>query len=226
MPLIALEGIDASGKATQTQLLIDQLRARDLRAAALSFPRYGETVFGAMIADYLNGKFGALATVAPQFAALLFAGDRLESRGLITQLAAESHVVVFDRYVASNLAHQAARVEVDQQRDFIAWLDQVEHGVYQLPRVDLTILLDVPVMLAAQMQITKRKRDYTDKPADLHEADLSYLQATSDVYNLLAAEDHGGRWQRIACVDADGQLRDPAIISAEIWASVAPFIEA
>ena len=56
-------------------------------------------------------RSGRLGQVHPFFASLLFAGDRFESRNLLTEALGSHDVVVLDRYVASNIAHQAARLD-------------------------------------------------------------------------------------------------------------------
>src|SRR5688572_20101820 len=63
--ILAIEGLDASGKNTQTQLLTARARGAGLSVGTLAFPRYGETLFAASVADYLNGKFGDLTAVDP-----------------------------------------------------------------------------------------------------------------------------------------------------------------
>ena len=72
--LIAIEGIDGSGKGTQARRLVDQLASEDVTTALLSFPRYDDTRFGSLIGDYLNGRYGNLEQVHPMLASLLFAG--------------------------------------------------------------------------------------------------------------------------------------------------------
>ena len=52
--LIAIEGLDQSGKATQAQLLRDQLRQGGTRARLVSFPDYGTSI-GEEIARALQG---------------------------------------------------------------------------------------------------------------------------------------------------------------------------
>src|SRR5216684_4178204 len=55
--LIALEGIDGSGKRTQLDLLASELDARGLATFRISFPRY-ESFCGELVGRYLNGEFG------------------------------------------------------------------------------------------------------------------------------------------------------------------------
>src|SRR3712207_3314277 len=107
--LIAIEGIDGSGKGTQARLLRERCRAAGLSAALISFPRYAETRFGRAVGKFLNGRFGTLDQVSPFLAALLYAGDRFESRTLLRESLFANDVVVLNRYVASNVAHQGSK---------------------------------------------------------------------------------------------------------------------
>ena len=132
--LIAIEGIDGSGKGTQASRLVERLDTDGISCSLLSFPRYSETLFGESIGKFLNGDFGPLEAVAPQLAATLYAGDRFESRGMLLEALATQQVVVCDRYVPSNLAHQGSRVEDERQSELIEWIETIEYDVFQLPR--------------------------------------------------------------------------------------------
>src|SRR5580658_10784677 len=107
--LIALEGIDGSGKLTQLDLLARELDARGLATFRISFPRY-ESFFGKLVGSYLNGDFGALDAVDPHFSALLYAGNRLEAKPDLQAALAAGQTIIADRYIGSNLAHQTGRV--------------------------------------------------------------------------------------------------------------------
>lgn len=215
--LIALEGIDGSGKGTQSQRLLQTLRADGHRVALLSFPRYDETFFGRAIGQFLDGRFGSLDQVHPQLAALLFAGDRFESRDVITAALAEHDIVLCDRYVASNIAHQAAKLDQPQRSELQVWIAQLEFEVYALPRPGLTLLLDLPATTAQQLIAHKSARSYTDKAADLQEADAGYLQRVREVYLEMAAADP--RWNRIE-VECSGKLRSIDNVADEVAAVV------
>ena len=218
--LIAIEGIDASGKHTQAALLHDAATNAGLSAALLSFPRYGQTLFAASVADYLNGRFGDLAAVPPQFAALLYAGDRFETRATIAHLLATHDLLICDRYVASNLAYQAARLDPPDQPQLLSWIATVEHDIFALPRADLTFFLDVPVATAAQMLLHKDERTYTKDAADLHERDRTYLARCRTVYLSLASANVGSAWHVEPCVLDDGTLRAPLDIHDGLWRTV------
>lgn len=212
--LIAIEGIDGAGKGTQAERLVAALHERGLRVSSLQFPRYGETSFGTAIGEFLNGRFGTLHEVHPQLAAVLYAGDRFESRSLLLKLLAENDVVVLDRYVGSNLAHQAAKLDGDERVRLIEWIEKVEFGVFELPRPALTILIDMSSQMSRELVSRKAARHYTDREADLQESDLPYLERVRRCYRTLA--DARPDWQLVHGLDHDGSLRTIEDVRCEI----------
>lgn len=211
--LIAIEGIDGSGKGTQAKRLCERLIEFGKTARLISFPRYEHTFFGKVIGEFLNGRFGALDDVHPFFAALLYAGDRFESRAELTQAIDECDFVVLDRYVASNLAHQVTRAEQQDQRELLSRIQTIEHEIYGLPRPQLTVFLELPVEDAQRLIALKTPRSYTDQAADIQESNASYLERVSAGYQLLANDES---WRRVACIGPDG-LRSIDDISDEVW---------
>jgi dTMP kinase len=211
--LIAIEGIDGSGKGTQLQLLQQALRARGVAVHATNFPHY-QSWFGTMVGQFLNGKFGALETVDPHFAALLYAGDRFEAKCELTNALAQGKLVLADRYIASNLAHQTGRVAAAQRPDFIAWLEHLEYNIYGLPREDRVIYLRVPPAQAQALVTQKAARSYTTAKQDIQESSLRHLQDAAEMYDQLAKRPH---WATIECVDrsTDG-MRSAESISADL----------
>lgn len=178
---IVLEGIDGSGKRTQLDFLAGAFEERGVACTKFSFPNYGG-FFGKLVAKFLNGEFGALDEVDPRFSALLYAGDRLESKPSLEAALTSGQTVLADRYIGSNLAHQGARVPREKRAEFIAWLAQLEYEIYRLPPEDLVIYLQVPVAEAHRLIAGKGARDYTKLERDIQESDLAHLQAASDVY--------------------------------------------
>ena len=217
--LVAIEGVDGSGKGTQARQLVDRLANNGISTVLLSFPRYSETLFGESIGRFLNGEFGPLDAVAPQLAATLYAGDRFESRGLLLEALANQQVVVCDRYVPSNLAHQGSRVDDDRQAELIEWIERIEYNVFELPRPDSVVWLDVPPQVSRQLIQKKAPRDYTDKAADLQEDDLEYQFGVHQVYQSLAAD--RSHWIRINGLQEGTELlRTIEQIAEDVWAAV------
>ncbi|MGH9725469.1 MAG: dTMP kinase [Candidatus Acidiferrales bacterium] len=214
---IALEGIDGSGKRTQLALLAEALERRGANLAQISFPNYSG-FFGKLVARFLNGEFGALEAVDAHFSALLYAGDRLESKPAIEAQLSAGRLVLADRYIGSNLAHQGARVPGEKRAEFISWLKQLEYAIYALPQEDLVLYLRVPAEEAHRLVGQKASRDYTHLRRDIQEANLAHLVAAAEVYEQLAAQPN---WVAIDCMDpATGNLRAPGDIHKDVLAAV------
>ena len=214
---MAVEGIDGSGKRTQIDLFSRVLEARGVAHVRYSFPRY-ESSFGRLVARYLNGEFGRLDTVDAHFSALLYAGDRFESKAELEAALAEGKTVLADRYIGSNLAHQTARVSPQRREEFLSWLRRLEYGIYGLPAEDLVIYLRLPAVEAHRLVGLKKAREYTNLQRDLQEADLKHLEQAALVYDRLATEPN---WVTVECFDsAAGELRPPEEIHRAVMGAV------
>jgi dTMP kinase len=219
--LLAIEGIDGAGKGTQAARLAETAAEHGHRVASFSFPLYDDNPFSRAVADYLNGEFGGAGEVHPELAALLYAGDRYHARPQLVQALAENDLVVCDRYVGSNMAHQGGKLSGEARRRLLDWLEEVEYGEFALPRPALVVLLDAPVALARELVSRKGAREYTTLVADIHEADRRHTDATREVYLELAERDG---WHVVSAADSDGGLRDVAEIAADVWAAVEPLL--
>jgi dTMP kinase len=214
---IAFEGIDGSGKRTQLEMLSREMRRHGVAHVCVSFPRY-EGFFGRMVAQYLNGEFGGLSEVDPHFSALLYAGDRLEHKAELERALANGKIVLTDRYIGSNLAHQTARVPPKKQGKFLRWLEELEYRVYGLPRESSVIYLRVPAEKAQQLVGKKGMRKYTRKRRDIQEANLAHLKAAARIYDLLSRRRN---WKVVDCVDKDGrELLSPELIHRRVVAAL------
>jgi dTMP kinase len=219
--LIAIEGIDGAGKGTQAKMLVKNLQGLAMTVETMSFPAYEETEGAKLVARYLNGEFG---DVAPELAAMMFAIDRFENRDQLKLNLESNDAVVLDRYVWSNIAHQTARLKYQpeieehwQRRHFHNWVQTIEFDVFKLPRPSVTVLVDIPVDLAIERIAKKTARLYTDKAADMHEADHSALRIAADAYRQMAV-DH--EWIVVSSVKADGTPKTVDEVATEILLKV------
>jgi dTMP kinase len=215
--LLEIEGIDGSGKGTQAARLAERARSAGWTVGTFSFPTYDGNPFANAVADYLNGEFGTADQVHPELASLLYAADRFHAKPRIVEALATHDLVILDRYVASNAAHQGAKLQGDERRRLLDWLDAVEYGEFGLPRPDRIVLLDAPVALARILVGRKEARSYTALDADIHEADAAHTAATREVYLELAER---GNWVVVSTAGDDGELRDVDEITDEIWEHV------
>ena len=134
---------------------------------------------------YLNGEFGPLEAIDPHLSALLYAGDRLEAKPEIEAALSSGKIVLADRYIGSNMAHQSERVPPDRREEFFAWLKRLEYGLYALPVEDLVIYLRVPVAEAHRLIGEKSARAYTSLKRDIQEADTAIPNKTALIYDPL-----------------------------------------
>ncbi|HEY0939824.1 MAG TPA: hypothetical protein VGE08_06980 [Steroidobacter sp.] len=216
--LIALEGIDGSGKGTQSQLLVDALTKAGIATELFRFPQYETSFFGAEVGRYLHGDYGNLSEVNPKFSALLYALDRFEARDKLAAALAAGKTVICDRYTPSNVAHQSARVAPADRASLAQWIQHVEYEIFRLPKPDIVFLLDSSVASSQSLVKLKEKRSYTDKTHDLQEESKDHLQAALEQFRSLATT--AANWKVIHCIGADGILRTPADIHEELLAFV------
>jgi dTMP kinase len=215
--LVALEGIDGSGKGTQAARLAETATAHGRSVASFSFPLYDENPFSRAVGDYLNGAFGGLDEVHPALAALLYAGDRFHAKPELVAALEANDLVILDRYVASSLAHQGAKLEGAERERLLAWVEEVEFGEFGLPRPDLVVLLDAPATLARELVARKGARSYTGLSHDIHESDTEHGDASREIYLALAARPD---WHVVSTADDAGALRDVDAIAADVWTVV------
>ena len=215
--LIVMEGIDGAGKGTQANLLARAFHERGVPFVKFGFPRY-ESSFGRLIARFLNGEFGPLPAVDAHFSALLYAGDRFEAKADLEAALNSGRAVVTDRYIASNLAHQAARVAAERRAEFISWLRQLEYGIYGLPAEDLVIYLRIPAQEGHRLVGLKSARSYTAMSRDLQESDVLHLREAALVYDQLA---QAPNWVTVDCFDAkSGAHRPPEEIHHDVLEAI------
>ena len=190
--LIVIEGSDGSGKATQTRKLFERLRDLEGKVRRVSFPNY-ESESSALIKMYLRGDFGGLAEdVNPYAAATFYAVDRFAGFFEWKDFYNDGGIVLSDRYVSSNMAYQAAKLNKKSERTkFLAWLEELEYKHFCMPRPALTIFLDMPPEISA---VLRRQRGRED----IHENDAAFMKKTYDIYRELAAKYD---WKVVKCAD-------------------------
>jgi dTMP kinase len=129
---IVLDGIDGTGKTTQTAALADYLKKRGIQALATLEP--GATVAGRLIRQILLNKETKLSKEAEL---LLFCADRAEHQHKIIDTLAVGAWVISDRFLSSSWAYQVWARGAPE-----ALLREItSYTVKRFP--DLTIILDL-----------------------------------------------------------------------------------
>lgn len=174
---VAIEGSDGAGKATQTDKLVKFLRRNGFKVATLSFPRYTDTPAGRMLFEVMKSERAPhydWAHANPKLASLVYAQDRAESKEYILDLIEKNDVLIFDRYVESNLLHQGGKFANEPERmAFASWLYDLEYNHFGLPKPDVTIYLDLPPEVSRARAL--RRAQETGGSLDAVESDMQYV---------------------------------------------------
>lgn len=213
--LIVIEGLDGSGKATQSKLLLESLRAKGVRCEALSFPCYDEE-YSALVRMYLGGRFGDKPGDVNCYAASVFyAVDRYASyKTSWLKGYEEGTVYVADRYTTSNAVYQTSKLPENEWDAFLDWLYDFEYNKLGIPAPDRVIYLDVQPELSETLMAKRYAGDETKK--DIHEKDIEY-QRRSRAAAKYCAEKQG--WHIVECGEG-GVMRSIEDISRDLLSAV------
>ncbi len=214
--LIVIDGGANVGKATQADMLLNRLANEGYLVGKIDFPRYSQNAIGHFIQECLDGTEDTLATLDPKIVAMMYAVDRFESKQQIEEWVQEGRVIIFDRYVCSNMLHQGAKVHGGDARDeFFSWVEHLEYNIFGLPRPDMTVYLDIPP--EDSQKLLEYIEDIGVTLVDPQEKDKLHQAKVSKCASYLAHTQN--QWMTVPCV-IDGGLRPREDIHEEIYTAV------
>ena len=189
--IIVIEGIEGSGKETQSKLLVESLNKMGIKSIEFSFPMY-DTPTGRIFKDCLlsnNNYFNeGIDFLDPELVCLYTAADRKYNIQKIEEYLNNDYIVVINRYTSSNMANQGSKYEDSEDRFYMyQWIDKLEYWLLKLPKPDYTILLNMPYKYNNQLSFDLAK-DNSKQERVLE----SYLELAG-LYN----------WDIINCIDED-----------------------
>lgn len=202
MGLIVLEGLDGSGKGTQTGLLYEALKKRLGAVRKIDFPDY-DSPSSALVKMYLGGEFGTDPGDVNAYAASTFyAVDRFASYRKGWRRDYESGVpILADRYTTANLIYQLSKLPQDQWEAFIDWAEDFEYNKLGLPRPERVLYLDMPVEISQRLLTQRYQGDAARK--DIHESHLDFLRTCSQSARFVAKRQG---WEILSCAEGDEPL--------------------
>jgi dTMP kinase len=212
-----IDGTDGSGKATQTRKLVDRFISEGHQVETISFPQYGSKSAGG-VENYLAGKYGKNAKdVNAKAASILYAVDRFDASFQIREWLAQGKIVVSDRYVGSNMGHQGGKITDSKARsEYLAWNDNLEHEIFQIPRPTVNIVLSVSVETAFKLA-AKGATEKTKVKGDIHESDQDLLRASIETYRVVATT--YPNFHLVDCAPT-GDMRTIEDIHEEVWNTI------
>ena len=202
--IIVIEGTDGSGKQVQSKLLCERLNIDGKTTVLQSFPNY-ESPSSGPVKMYLNGELSEKAEEIDAYqSSVLFAVDRFCTMKKWREVYENGGIIVLDRYVQSNMIHQACKISnLEEREKFLNWLDKFEFGLLKLPKPDKIFFLDVPPKVSQALR-EARAINKNGEAKDIHEQDAKYLE---NAYNAGKWVSEKYAWERIDCVDENGKLK-------------------
>ena len=197
--LLVLEGLDGSGKSTQTDRLKTALLQENIDLKQIKLPDY-DNPSSTLVKMYLNGDFGEKPSDVNAYAASSFyAVDRFASfQNGWKKPFDEGTLILADRYVTSNASYQMTKLPEEEWADYLDWLEDYEYVKLGLPEPTLVVFFDMPVEVSQKLMTSRYEGNESKK--DVHEKDVAYLQHCRKAA-LFAAEKQG--WAIIPCAEGD-----------------------
>lgn len=210
--LIAIEGIDGSGKETQTKLLYQYIRSKNKNLIKyISFPNYNSPS-SEVIKMYLNGSLSDNPVrLNPYAVSSFFAVDRFVSyvRDWENDYN-EGALILANRYTSSNVSYQMAKVPEGEWDGYLKWIYDYEYNKLGLPRPDVTVYLDISVEVSQKLMNKRYLGDHSKK--DLHESNINFLSLCVKASRYVAERDN---WMVIDCLE-NGNLKNIRQINENI----------
>ncbi len=221
--LIAIEGLDGSGKDTQSKLLFSALAEQGRSVRLLSFPDY-ESPSSTLVKMYLGGELGKKPGDVNAYAAtMMFAADRYVSykKEWGGFYAEEDGVILANRYTTSNAIHQLSKLEREEWDGFLTWLCDFEFGKLGLPAPGLVIYLEVKPEVT--LEYVRKRSLETGREMDIHELDREYMIKCYKAA-VYAADKLG--WVRVQCCNEEGTALLPIDeIQAKVQEAAVRFLD-
>ncbi len=197
--LIVIEGLDGSGKATQSEMLFQNLLNKNVNTKKLTFPRYDKPS-GQLAKMYLNGEFGTKpGDVSGYASSVFYAVDRFASfKSDWENDYNDGTVFVLDRYTTSNAVFQTAKLASEDWDSFVDWLYDFEYIKMGIPKPDLVIYLDMSPNVSAELMSKRYQGDENKK--DIHERDKEYQNKCRKAAEFCARK---GDWITVKCDDGN-----------------------
>lgn len=215
MYLFTVEGTDGSGKATQIRLLREKLENNGYNVLSVSFPNYASRS-SEPVKMYLEGELGKKPSDVSAYAAsALFAIDRFASyKKEWEKPYKEGTVIISDRYVLSNIIHQASKLPSEEIGEYIDWLYDLEYNKLGIPKPTLSFFLDVPPEVSERNVEKRYSGDETKK--DIHEKDGEYMKKCYETA-LMTFPKLGVT--AVECTE-NGKMKTPEEINAKIFSEI------
>lgn len=221
--LFVIEGLDGSGKETQSKMIYQRLIDEGYKVMEISYPRY-EKDSSALVKMYLRGDFGKEpSNINPYISSTFYAADRYASyKTEYEEFYNLGGVVIADRYTTSNMVHQGGKIKDDNElEEYLKWLYELEFNIYQIPIPDKVFFLNLP--LDKTMERIKQRNNKINNSTikDIHENNKEHLLHS---YNNALKMMNKYQWDNIDCMD-NNRVRSIEEIHQELFDKITKLIK-
>lgn len=216
---IVIEGIDGSGKGTQTELLVKRLKKLKKKVVVDDYPHYETAFWGKHVGRMLTGEFGELFSISPYLAVLPYMLDEADgSKKIIGPALKKGKMVVSNRYFTSNV-HQIAKKPEKERKIFADWLWEAGYKQMKIIKPDLVLVLLVDPLICRENIQKKIERTYTKgKAMDQAEESFNHQMESAKEYKKMAKKEPN-IWVLIDCC-RKGKLMSKEEINEMIWLEI------
>ena len=209
--VIVIEGLDGSGKQTQTELLCKELQKQLGECRTISFPDYSSKSCEP-VNMYLNGELGGLDGLDAYQVNSLYAVNRLCSMQKYLDYVQAGGTLICDRYTTASMLYQSVAIDdKTEKNNFLDYIDNFEFNVLKIPRPDVVIFLKVPVEVSTTL-LKNRQTNKSNLENDIFEENKQRLQKIYD-NSMFVANKFG--WKIIDCCE-NGKMRSIEAIHNDI----------
>jgi len=177
--LIAIDGLDGSGKQTQSEILLSHLKEKGLKCKLISFPNY-VSLTGEIVTAYLHGKYKLKDDFYSKVrTGMLYSYDRMfnmyfktDDQGkTIMDYYNEGYIIICDRYTSSNYLFMTHEMDKFEFKEYIGYMEELEYVFMGLPEPDVSLFLEIPPYKSLEL-IEKRgnKKDNHETEEVLNKA--------------------------------------------------------
>lgn len=181
--IIVIDGMDGTGKGTQSRLLYQNLYDKGHNVALYSFPNYkGESSY--FVKKFL--KEGYCRDIDnPALQSMFFAIDRgITFAKEIKEKYDQGYIIILDRYTTSNFIFHLQDYTEEERQKYYEMLYTLEMEYLKLPKPDLVIVLYSDPEVNNELMEERYKHD--DSKRDLNEN----IEFQSTIYeNILYLKD-------------------------------------
>lgn len=207
--LISFDGLDSSGKATQSKLLYEHLASQGAPSRYFTSPDY-TTASGKDLKLRLQGKLGNWDKTSWQEKMKYFADNRAEHKSEVLEVLSQGGIVVYDRYVPSSIAFivEESRVALQERGSVQGVVAAYEYQTNNMPHEDASLFFDIPPKVAMEL-LEGRKHNRGD---EAEYTDYIHVQEALHAEYLRMVGENPGQMLHVQCMDNE-RLRGIAEVS-------------